>query len=70
MAAAAKRDCGAPSEAVRLAFHIDEFDFPFDAQGPVIANRDLGRWHLRSHMPGLSPWTCRGVQRKSAARIF
>jgi hypothetical protein len=70
MAAAAERDCGAAAKAVRLAFHIDEFDFPFDAQGPVTANRDLCRWHLCSNMPGSPPRTCRGAQRKSAARIF
>jgi hypothetical protein len=31
VAATAKRECGAAAEAVWLAFHIDEFDFPFDA---------------------------------------
>jgi hypothetical protein len=31
VAATAKCDCGATAKAVRLAFHVDEFDFPFDA---------------------------------------
>jgi hypothetical protein len=31
VAATAKSDGGATAEAVRLAFHIDEFDLPFDA---------------------------------------
>jgi hypothetical protein len=31
VAATAQRDCGATAKAVRLAFHVDEFDFPFDA---------------------------------------
>src|ERR1700730_4332146 len=45
VAATAKRDGGATAEAVRLAFHIDKFDFPFDAQWTVVANRNLCRWH-------------------------
>ena len=41
VAATAKRDCGSTAKAVRLAFHIDEFDFPFDAQRTVIPDCDL-----------------------------
>jgi hypothetical protein len=69
MAATAKRNGGATAQAVRLAFHIDEFDFPFDAQWTVVANRDFRR-HLCSRMPGLSPRPGRGAQKKSGARIF
>jgi hypothetical protein len=43
VAATAKREGGAAAKSVRLAFHIDEFDFPLDAQGTVIANRDFRR---------------------------
>src|ERR1700688_4346240 len=50
VAATAKRDCGSTAKAVRLTFHIDEFDFPFDTQGPVIADRDFCWWHLCSHL--------------------
>jgi hypothetical protein len=31
VAATAKRDRGAAAKAVRLAFHVDELDFPFDS---------------------------------------
>jgi len=48
VAATAKRDRVAAAKPVWLALHIDEFDFPFDAQGAVVANRDLCRWHLCS----------------------
>jgi hypothetical protein len=41
VAATAKGDGGAAAKAVRLAFHIDEFNFPFDAQGAVIPDCDL-----------------------------
>ena len=41
VAATAKRDGCPAAEAVRFAFHIDEFNFPFDAQGAVTADRDL-----------------------------
>lgn len=70
VAATAKRDRGSTAKAVRLAFHIDEFEFPFDAQRTVIADSDFRRWHLSSHMPGSPPRPDRGVQRKSGARIF
>src|SRR6266852_5191493 len=50
VAATAKRDCGSTAKAVRLAFHIDEFDFPFDAQGPVTADCDFCWWHLCSQL--------------------
>jgi hypothetical protein len=45
VAATAKRDCGAPGKAVRLAIHIEKFDFPFDTQGTIIADRDFCWWH-------------------------
>jgi hypothetical protein len=55
VAATAKCDCGATAKTVRLALHVDEFDFPFDAQGPVTAYRNLCRWHFCSQLPGCSP---------------
>ena len=64
VAATAKRDCCAAAKAVRLAFHIDEFDFSFDAQGAVIADRDLCRWHLCSHWTGSSPGQAGALRKK------
>jgi hypothetical protein len=52
VAATAKRDCCAAAKTVRFSLHIDEFDFPFDAQGTVIADRDFCRWHLFSNLRG------------------
>jgi hypothetical protein len=40
--ATAEGDGGASSEAVRLAVHVDQLDFPFDAQRAIISNDDLG----------------------------
>jgi len=49
VAATAKGNCGAAAKTVRFTFHIEEFDFPFDTQGAVIADCDLcRRWHLYS----------------------
>jgi hypothetical protein len=45
VATSAKRNRFAAAKAVRFSFHINEFDFPFEAQGPVIADRDFRRWH-------------------------
>jgi hypothetical protein len=42
MSASAESDRGASSEAICLALHVDEFDFPFDAQRAVIPNYDFG----------------------------
>lgn len=70
MAAAAKRNRSAAGKTVRLALHIDKFDFPFDAQGPVIANCDLCRWHLCSRMPGSPSRTCQGFRVKASPEFF
>jgi hypothetical protein len=40
--ATAQSDRSASSEAVCLTLHVDEFDFPFDTQRPVIPNNDFG----------------------------
>ena len=48
--ATAKRDSLASAKAEWLAFHIDEFDFPFNTQGTVIADCDLCRWHVCSQL--------------------
>jgi hypothetical protein len=48
VAATAKRDRFAAAKAVRLTLHIYEFDFPFNSQRPVIADRDFRRRHLCS----------------------
>jgi hypothetical protein len=40
--ATAEGDGGASSEAVRLALHIHQLDFPFDAQRAIVSNDDLG----------------------------
>lgn len=52
VAATAKRDGCPAAQAVRLAFHVDQFDFSLDTQGPVIADRNFCWWHARSRMPG------------------
>ena len=39
--ATAKSDCRAAAKAVGSAFHVDEFEFPFDAQRPIIPYDDL-----------------------------
>jgi hypothetical protein len=52
VAATAKHDHLAAAETVRLAFHIYEFDYPFDAQRAIIADRDFCRWQLFPQMPG------------------
>jgi hypothetical protein len=48
--ATAKRYGLPPAKAEWLAFHIDEFDFPFNAKGAVITDCDLCRWHLCSQL--------------------
>jgi hypothetical protein len=40
--ATAEGDGGASREAVRLALHIHQLDFPFDAQWAIISNDYLG----------------------------
>jgi len=40
--ATAEGDGGTPREAVRLALHIHQLDFPFDAQWAIISNDYLG----------------------------
>ena len=70
VATAAKRNRFAAAKTVLLTLHIEKFDFPFDTQGSVIADRDFRRWHLYSHLPDAWPWTGRRVQRKIEARIF
>jgi len=42
MSASAESDRGASSEAICLALHVDELDFPFDAQRAIIPNDDFG----------------------------
>lgn len=42
VAATAKSDRGASSEAICLTLHVDEFDLPFDTQRAVIPNDDFG----------------------------
>jgi hypothetical protein len=42
MPAPAKGDRGASSEAVCLTLHVDDLDFPFDAQWAIIPNDDFG----------------------------
>jgi hypothetical protein len=46
MAATAERKRLASGESVGFALHVDKFDWPLDAQGSIIANRDLR--HVRS----------------------
>ena len=70
VAATAERKVCPTGEAIRLALHIDKLDFPFHAQGAVIADRDFCRRHLRSQMPDSSPRPGRGGHKKSEARIF
>ena len=55
VAATAKHDHLAATKTVRLAFHVNEFDYPFDAQRAIIADRDFRRWQMCSQMPGSPP---------------
>jgi len=48
MAASAKPDGTAATEAEWLAFHVDEFHISLDEQGTVIANCDFRWWHFLS----------------------
>jgi hypothetical protein len=70
VAATAKRHGGPAAEAVRLSFHVDEFDFPFDAQRAVIADGDFCWWHLRSKLPDWAPRRGRGLRRKAEPANF
>jgi len=70
VAATAKRHGGPTAEAVRLSFHVDEFDFPFDAQRAVIADGDSCWWHLRSKLPDWAPRRGRGPRRKAEPANF
>jgi hypothetical protein len=49
VAATAKRDRGSTAKPVRIAFHIDEFEFSFDTQRSVIADSYFRWWHLCSN---------------------
>ena len=42
VSATAKSDRGASGEAICLTLHVDELDFPFDAQWAIIPNYDFG----------------------------
>ena len=42
VSASAESDRGSSSEAIWLALHVDELDFPFDAQRAIIPNDDFG----------------------------
>jgi hypothetical protein len=68
--ATAKRHGCPPAEAVWLAFHVDEFDFPFDAQGAVAADGDFCWWHSRSKMPDWALRRGRGLRRKAEPANF
>lgn len=48
VATAAKDNRLAASEGEWPAFHINEFNFPFDTQGAIIADRNLSWWHFCS----------------------
>jgi hypothetical protein len=48
VAATAESDCRATGKAVRFAFHVEELNFPFDAQGAVVADSYFCRWHSSS----------------------
>ena len=63
MPATAKRD-GCPSaETIAAALHIDEFDFPFDAQRTIIANSNFIARHSGSLLAGPSRYRNRSVYR-------
>ena len=51
MAATAKHDHLAAPKTVRFAFHVDEFDYSFDAQRAIIADCDFRQWQLCLQMP-------------------
>jgi len=38
---AAKSDCCASGKAIRLALHVNELDFAFDTQRPIITNNNF-----------------------------
>ena len=65
----AKGDRVAAGEAIHLALHVDDFEFPFDAQWAIISNDDLRRRHSFSILAGSTSRFDRGVQRKSRARV-
>jgi len=52
VSATAERDGGAPAESKGTSFHIDEFDFPFDAQWTIIANSNFSGRHSGSLFAG------------------
>ena len=70
VAASAKCECGSAAKAIRLAFHIDEFEFSFDAQRTVIADSNFCGCHLCSLMPGPSPTARPWRPEKMWARIY
>ena len=49
VAATAKCNCAAAAQAIGPTFHVDEFNFAFDAKRAVIADRDFCRGHLCSY---------------------
>ena len=70
VAAAAEHDHLAAAKTVRLAFHVDKFDCPFDAQRAVIADRYFRRWQLCPLMPGPPPGQGRDASRENEACTF
>jgi hypothetical protein len=42
VSAAAESDCCASGKAIGLTLHVNELDFPFDAQRPIITNYNFG----------------------------
>src|SRR5450759_1566769 len=65
----AKGDRVAAGEAIYLALHVDDFEFPFDAQWAIVSNDDLGRSHSSSILAGSTFRSDRNVQRKYRACV-
>src|SRR6202030_2917548 len=70
VAASAKRNRFAATKAVLFSFHVDEFDFPLDAQGPIIADRDFRWWHLCSYFAAGRPGHARAFTGRVGPGFF
>jgi hypothetical protein len=50
VSAPAESDRRATRKAVRLAIHVEDLNFPLDAQGAIVADGYFRGWHLSSRL--------------------